>query len=351
MKSACCLLISLAIFYSCKKSNAVNPAPPKNNETVYVSGYCWDSLMARFVPVYWEDTTVHYISGAAGTNSYARAITWSNNELFIAGQFSEWTPAGGLWVNGKSTDLGLGDTAALSDILSVYVSGNDIYLAGFGVNSWADYGNNTYAKIWKNGTITNLNSSPGYSRAVGATVAGQDVYIAWTETKANGYNMAVYNKNENRFVLDSVSADVSCQGICSSGSDVYIAGNLFDTVSKKNLCVYWKNGSLINIPATNENNTYASGIVAAGNDVYVSGSAGLLNTSYAVYWKNGTEHRITDGTLPAVAYAITVSGSDIYTAGMENNLPMFWKNDVPQKLPLDKTHMSCMVTGIVVVQK
>src|ERR1700676_741735 len=115
MKAACFLLISLAIFCSCKKSNGVGPTPPKSNETVYVSGDCWDSLMARFVPVYWEDTTAHYMSGSNAMSSYARAIAWSNNELLIAGQASEWIPAGGLWVNGTPKDLGLGDTAALSD--------------------------------------------------------------------------------------------------------------------------------------------------------------------------------------------------------------------------------------------
>ena len=351
MKPAYCLLISLAIFYSCKKSNGVGPTPPNSNVTVYVSGYCWDSLAARWVPVYWQDTTVHYLSGTNGTNSFARAITWSNGELLIAGQANEWIPTGGLWVNATAKNLSLGDTASMSDILGVYATGTDIYLVGFGVNSWSDYGINTYAKIWKNGIVTNLNSSPGFSSAVGVTVVGQDVYVAWTESKKNGYFMAVYNKNQNTFVLDSLSPTVSCHAICSSGSDVYIAGNLYDSVSKKNLAVYWKNGTTIKIPATNEDNTYASGIVAAGNDVYISGEAGLLKTGYAVYWKNGIEHRITDGSFPATAIAIALSGTDIYTAGMENFMPVYWKNDAAYKLPRDKTHNSYAVTGIVVEQQ
>ncbi|HEY2648262.1 MAG TPA: hypothetical protein VGI38_03680, partial [Puia sp.] len=86
MKAACCLLVSLVIFCCCKKSNNGSPTPPKDNVTVYVSGYCWDSLMQRFVPVFWEDTAVHYLSGSNGTSSYGRAIAWSNNELLIAGQ-------------------------------------------------------------------------------------------------------------------------------------------------------------------------------------------------------------------------------------------------------------------------
>jgi hypothetical protein len=351
MKAACCLLFSLAIFCSCKKSNGGDPTPPKSNETVYVSGTSYNSLTGRMEAVYWEDTVAHYLPGVNGANSSAQAIAWSNNELYVAGQASEWIPAAGLWVNGIPKVLGLGDTAALSNISGMYVSGNDIYLAGYGVNSGADYGNNYgYAKIWKNGTITTLISDPGFSHAVGVTVVGQDVYVAWTEPKQSGYYIAGYNKNENRFVLDSISYEAECQAICSSGPDVYIAGNMSDSLTGASLGVYWKNGSLVKILPNNEDGTVATGITVVGNDVYVSGGTGFYNKTYAVYWKNGIEHRLTDGTFQAVALAIAVSGTDIYVAGMENQMPMYWKNDVPHKLPLDKTH-SASVTGIVVVQK
>ena len=352
MKAAYCLLISLAVFYSCKKSSGVSPTPPGSKTTVYISGYCWDSLAARWVAVYWEDATVHYLSGSNGSNSYGYAIAWSDNHLLIAGQARDQLPAAGLWVNGFPTNLGLTDTASLSAIVGIYVSGNDIYLAGCGVNSGADYGLlHSYAKIWKNGTITSLTSSPGISLAVGVTVIGQDVYVAWTETKKNGYNMAVYNKNQNTFVLDSLSPEVKCTGICSSGTDVYIAGVLYDSVSKKNQAIYWKNAVPVKIQAADENNSYASGIVAAGNDVYISGEASSSSGDYAVYWKNGIEHRITNGSFPAAANAIALSGADIYTAGMENFLPTYWKNDVPHRLPRDNGHSDFTVTGIVVVQK
>jgi hypothetical protein len=351
MKATCCLLISLTIFCSCKKSSG--PIPLQSNATVYVCASCYDSLMAHVTAGYWEDTVVHYLSGASGATSKAQAIAWSNNELYVAGQASEWIPAAGLWVNGIPKDLGLGDTAALSNISGMYVSGNDIYLAGYGVNGWADYGNgNGYAKIWKNGVITTLINNPGFSQAMGVTVAGQDVYVAWTEAKQSGYNIAGYNKNENRFILDSTSYGVYCQAICSSGSDVYIAGNLQDSLLNQNLGVYWKNGSMIKIlPTANEVGTVATGITVIDNDVYISGGTGFSNKTYAVYWKNGIEYRLTDGTFQAVALAIAVSGADVYVAGIENQMPVYWKNNVPHKLPLPKMQSCYPVTGMVVVQK
>ena len=93
----------------------------------------YDSLMGRTMAVYWEDTVAHYLPGMNGANSYGQAIAWSNNQLYVAGRASEWLPAAGLWVNGAAKDLGLGDTAALSDISGIYVSGKDIYLAGYGI--------------------------------------------------------------------------------------------------------------------------------------------------------------------------------------------------------------------------
>ena len=50
-------------------------------------------------------------------------------------------------------------------------------------------------------------------------------------------------------------------------------------------------------------------------------------------WKNGTVlHNLTDGMRNAVVYSLFVSGSDVYTAGYENNendnrVAKVWKND------------------------
>ena len=350
MKNVLYAAISLAFFSACTKSTGGSSMAPDSGETVYVSGSNWDNATGSFVPLYWKDTTVYYLPGADATGTHAMAIAYSGNQLYIAGQAKSWLPTAGLWINGIQKDISTKDTSAIGDVLGMYVSGADVYLAGNGVNAWNDYGYNTYAKIWKNGVTTTLNTNHGFSHANGITTVGTDLYVAWTGTKTNGYNMAMYNKNKTSFVLDSSNANASCQAICSSGSDVYISGNLFDSVLNKWRGVYWKNGSLIKLAATNEE-TYASGITVSGNDVYVAGNVYVSNMVYAAYWKNGIEHRITDGTLPSIAFAIATSGSNVYVAGIENNIPKYWKNDVPYVLSNDTTRTPYSTTGIVIVKK
>ncbi|HLA59157.1 MAG TPA: hypothetical protein VK622_10370 [Puia sp.] len=351
MKNTLCVAISLALFSACTKSTGGGPVAPDSGETVYVSGSNWDNATNAFVPLYWEDTTVHYLPGGTPMSTYARAIAYSGNQLYIAGQATAWVPTGGLWINGVQKDISTKDTVGIGDVLGMYVSGADVYLAGNGVNAWSDYGYNTYAKIWKNGVTTTLNTNPGFSQANGITMVGADVYVAWTGTKNNGHNMALYNKNGTIVVLDSSDYDASCHSICSSGSDMYISGNVFDVASNRYEGVYWKNGSLIKLQVSNED-TYASGITTSGNDVYVAGNIYLSNKVYAAYWKNGVEHRVTDGAVPAAAYAIAVSGSDVYVAGVENLLvPTYWKNDVPHVLSNDTARTPYTTTGIVVVKK
>ena len=114
-----------------------------------------------------------------------------------------------------------------------------------------------------------------------------------------------------------------------SGSDVYIAGNMSNSLTGESLAVYWKNDSLKILPGPNEYGTVATGITAIGHDVYVAGGTGFYNKTFAVYWKNGIEHRLTDGTYPAVAFAIAVSGTDICSRHGKSNAHVLEKRCSP----------------------
>jgi hypothetical protein len=67
----------------------------------------------------------------------------------------------------------------------------------------------------------------------------------------------------------------------------------------------------------------ANGITIAGTDVYIAG----VDNGNAVYWKNGTEVKLEAGA----ANAITVSGTDVYVTGYAYSsssitTAAFWKN-------------------------
>lgn len=58
----------------------------------------------------------------------------------------------------------------------------------------------------------------------------------------------------------------------------------------------------------------------ATTDKYVAGDeVNALEKYVAIVWKNAVETPLTDGTKDAVVYDITVSGSDVYVCGYQQN--------------------------------
>ena len=68
---------------------------------------------------------------------------------------------------------------------------------------------------------------------------------------------------------------------------------------------YWKNGNLTLLPRS-EINSFANSIYVLDSDVYVAGYETDLQISSAVYWKDGIETKLTDGTHDASATSIFV---------------------------------------------
>jgi uncharacterized protein (TIGR03437 family) len=87
------------------------------------------------------------------------------------------------------------------------------------------------------------------------------------------------------------------------------------------------------------NFTYTS--ATTGPDIYIAGSDGV----YAVYWKNGTEVRLTDGSKTSRATSIFISGNDIYVAGYEGPVAKYWKNGTG--VSLTNGARVCRATGII----
>jgi len=114
--------------------------------------------------------------------------------------------------------------------------------------------------------------------------------------------------------------------------DVYVTGTSGDTA------VYWKNGKEVKL-SDGKNAGYANSIFVTGNnDVYVAGTMytdGLFSGPFkAVSWKNGVITNLDNNpqSLFSQAYAITVSGSDVYVGGYTTNggnNATYWKNGTP----------------------
>lgn len=264
----------------------------------------------------------------------------SAGDIFVSGSVT----TGGLnqigcyWKNGIFTAISNGNTNIAAN--SIYVSGNDVYLAGeeFNVNT-----NNYVAKFWKNGTETTLsNATSSHSTAV--FVSGGNVYVIGTETTGFQRTAKLWKNGVSSTLVDG--RDVTA--IFVSGNDVYVAG---ETQSFN--AVLWKNGNIIfTHPHTH---VVFNSIFVLGTDVYLAGfeyDLGIIK-NIAKTWKNGVETNLTNGTASTDATGIFVSGNDVYAVGQESNPVTFktraklWKNGVETNLTNGLSY--AFATGVKVV--
>jgi hypothetical protein len=157
------------------------------------------------------------------------------------------------------------------------------------------------------------------------------------------------------FLLIFALALVSCHKSDDENSNekkVYMAG--YQMLYYNNIVgMLWENDSAIRITSGDGHRAIATSVFVLNGDVYVSGYYPLDMGDIAMYWKNGVEVRLTDGTTLAKANAIYVVGRDIYVAGYEQyankrQMAKYWKNGRSVNLTdgnLDANATSVFVSG------
>jgi hypothetical protein len=293
---------------------------------VFVAGY--ESNGTHNVAKYWVDGQEIKLSDGTHDAS-ANSMVVSNNDVYLAGSDSGAV----YWKNNNEIRLS-GDNAT-----SIIMSGNDVYVAGT---------HDFKAVYWKNGTEvplenTNLYGDFNNTAANSIFVSGQDVYAAGYE----GPN-AVYWKNGTEIYLTTTTTTVAgfvhTYSIYVKGSDVYIVGYSNFAGSVFPMVWFWKNDVLLPVSSVTTNGQ-GNMVLVSGNDVYVAGMAVSAPPEYlqtAAYWKNGNLVVLPGSGLPAYAKSIFVSGNDVYLAGYEDvayqmAYAVYWKNGVEIKLT-DGTH-------------
>jgi len=365
----------------------VPPSPSSDSDTslaVYVLGQADDT------PRYWKNGAPTTLTGLAMTGISPKAMAVVGSDVFIAGTTGE---AAAYWKDGQTFHLQAPPDQ--SDANAIFVSGGDIYTAGYTsypfslsvpyTSPTANYPiSGPVATYWKNGVPSVLFGDDvlqvynGYGNFLygdfvsSLFVSGTDVYVAGYSDEyrmGNGgtYQFAKYWRNGvsvnlTSGLLDSTYANGQyyltafpyTSDIYVSGSDVYVSGNEYTFTTGPYEALYWKNGSLTYLPSPGSL-TYANAIFASGSDVYVAGNLiGADGIYHAVYWKNGVPDTLSMVPEGSSANAIFVYGNDVYAAGYEDvggySYVTLWKNGMathlnPPSLRVGAAAISIYVEG------
>lgn len=299
--------ILVLLFASCKKTT--NDTIQSTIPHVYITGTIYDTATL------WIDSLETRLP-LKGTYSRGRSVFVSGNNVYVAGADEG---AAALWKNSVETILGNTSTAN-----SVFVAGNDTYVAGVA---------NGYAVYWKNGVENRLQRTPGrdHGYANSIFVVGSDVYVAG-ELYPSDINIqngiATYWKNNVPTELVSDSIFSKACSIFVVDTTIYIAG-LISHIGFQ--ATYWKNG----VPTTlATSSSIACSICVSGSDVFIKGTQWVNGTYMTTFWKNGIATYLSPGQLDTDANSIFVFGKDVYMAGTIWNLPSsynagWWKNGNP----------------------
>src|SRR5690606_6930778 len=101
-------------------------------------------------------------------------------DVYVVGAVGEGKDIAKLWKSGVATNLSDGSRHTYAR--AVYVSGTDVYVAGYEIN-----GSKNVAKLWKNGIATNLTDGT-------KTAVVNSVYVSLTDVYVAGYE---YNGTKN----------------------------------------------------------------------------------------------------------------------------------------------------------
>lgn len=305
----------------------------QSTETVYVAGLqsadnlCKGLLWVQGSAVSLTDEiSCTNFRGVTGPPSGLDVVV-SGSDVFVVGITDDGK--GAIWRNEVPELLPNFESNDAAIPRSLYVNGSDVYIAGF------TYSGNYSGLVWKNGVVDTLlrpDIVTGLNvKFQGIDGHGADLAVAGT-VYTNDYMNAVYWLNGNPTVLDTLRFYPYGEGndVAITEDGVFVAGTLFDDrliLKALSRPAVWHNGTLKVLAISG----VANGIFVNNDDVYVAGRELTL----PVYWKNDEEGHplpMPPEYVSGTATAIFVLGNDVYVAGgvykEKEFFAVYWKNDV-----------------------
>ena len=280
------LLIFLFTFFSCKKHDS----QPEKEPTVYIVGIIegnntlWVNNIPESIDI---DPSSVYVNG---------------EDVYIAG-IKTGKPC--YTKNGVITYLADNNGSANS----IFVNNNNIYVGGR---------KNLIATIWNNDVATELTSNS--SVVYDIFVKDNTVYAVGNE-KIDGITKARAWQNGVPETLSDINFSFARSVFVDDDNNVYY---IWKGEGVSHLV---KNGTEI---FTESNADFRSVFVENG-DVYVAGTYNNGSEYVASYWKNNIRIDLTDGTAPSYVDGFFVKNGDVYVIGSKeldngNQDFILWKN-------------------------
>lgn len=249
----------------------------------------------------WKNGIASNLSIAVDSSA-AFSVFVSGTDVYVAGYERNFAK---IWKNGVGINLTNGTSDAGAN--SVFVSGSDVYVAGYERNI------GQHAKLWKNGIDMNLTISNFESVAKSVYVVGSDVYVAGYQSNVNYNTTAMIWKNGVQINLTNGINLANATCVFVQGSDVYASGYEYNS-SGNRVAKFWKNGLATNLSTGSNGN--ATSIFVSGGDVYVTGSErNISGIDVAKIWKNGVAQNLSNGTIDSYANSVFTKGIDVFVAG------------------------------------
>ena len=248
-------------------------------DTVYTCGFDQNPPTVPIRACYWKNKNKYILEAKNPSNvdSQARQIIAKNGVIFIAGIDdrdidSDYDAVN--WIGQNSSGLSAGSISQAQSIFINQLSSTHhvMYIGGI---------NDGQACYWKDGQIFNLeNESAASSEVRSIYVSGNTVYSVGDLE----YNLACLWKNNN---LIKLSGGTVANSVFVSGNDVYIAGQ-YEYSSDDYPC-YWVNNTRYLIPGSSfgvGTNAYAYSIYVYNDNIYIAGVDDNGTDALAWYWTN-----------------------------------------------------------------
>lgn len=288
---------------SCSKDDGdtatVEGVDPFDNRIIYVVGHENDETTNRSIATLWVNgEATHLTESRAHVHSYANTIFVDGDDIYVGGRIGSSTV---LWKNGEPTNL-WGEGI----IESIIVSNGNVYAAGIKTDT------NYQAVLWINGELTILSDPSNEAWALSMAISDNDIYIAGYESNG-AYKVAKLWINGQPTDLSDGTKNESAASVKIYNGDVYVAGGE-SIQSMGTTAKLWKNG----IPEILENNNYGANVYAMdvwNGNTYIVGFENK-STWHATGWFNENKlDAIPHQDYFSIAQAVQVLDGDVFVAG------------------------------------